>query len=369
MHRVRPLTYHAMRVAYARHALLAALRRWGGYLLAALLVPALAGSAPVATVLALLAAAGSPLWHAAQSPSPLAVLLAAGGTALVAVLPLLAARHWWWPVAWAMAECALPLAARTRRVSDLRMQAWFTAPVLALAGAGLVVLAPHGTAGTRLAALVLLLLAWVLASTLAWGCMQVVRGRAARALRSAATAPARSASTRVALRPRHWGWALLGLPLARGRGRGSAALLLGGLTTTPVLAAGPLAGPDAHGAGLMLLALLALPLTAWLQQRLRLMLADWAPALAALPLAPRALSRAVRSLAAAPVMLGLAVASVTLAWAHARPLWSAIWLLVVATATGLELASRPGAPPADRAARWLISIVASSALAWETLPP
>lgn len=362
------MSYHATRVAYARHALRAALRRWSGYLVAAMLVPAMAGSAPVETVLALLAAAGSPLWHAARDPSPLAVLLAVGGTALVAVLPLLAARHWWWPVPWAMAERALPLGARTRRLSDLRMQAWFTAPVLALAGTGLVVLAPHGTAGTRLAALAWLLLAWVLASTLAWGWMQAVRGRAARALCSAATGPAHNASNQAPMRPCHWWWALLGLPLARGRGRGSAAMLLGGVTTTPVLAASPLAGPDAQGVGLMLLALLALPLTAWLQQRLRLMQADWAPALAALPLAPRALGRAVRSLAVAPVMLGLSVASVTLAWAHARPLWSAIWLVAVASSTGLELASRPGTPPADRAARWLISIVGGAALAWETLP-
>lgn len=368
MHRARPLSYHATRAAHARHALRAALRRWRGYLLAALLVPAMAGSAPVDTVLALLAAAGWPLWHAAQHPSPPAVLLAVGGTALVAVLPVLAARHWWWPVAWVLAERALPLDTRTRRLSDLRLQAWFTTPVLALAGVGLVVLAPQGTPGMRLAALAWLLLAWALAGTLAFCWMQAVRGRAARVLASAATGPVRHADTRAPLRPGPWWWALLALPLARGRGRGSAVMLLGGVTTTPVLAASPLAGPDAHGAGLMLLALLALPLTAWLQQRLRLMLADWAPALAALPLAPRTLGRAVQSLAVTPVVLGLAVASVTLAWVQARPVWCAIWLLVVAISTGLELASRPDTPPANRAARWVISLVAGAALAWETLP-
>lgn len=257
----------------------------------------MASAAPVDTMLALLAAAGSPLWHAAWDPSPPVVLPDVGGTALVAMIPLLAARHWWWPAAWAMAERALPLGAGARRLADLRMQAWFTAPVLTLAGAGLAVPAPHGKAGTRPAALAWLLSAWVLASMLAWGWMQAVRGRTARALCIAAGGPVLNACTRAPMRPCHWWWALLGLPLA-----------------------------------------------------------------------PRALGRAVRTLAVAPMMLGLAVASVTLAWAHARPLWSAIWLLVAATSTGPELASRPGTPPADRAARWPISIVAGAALAWETLP-
>lgn len=357
-----------MRTAHARHEMRAALQRWGAYLLSAVLVLALAGSAPVETVLGLLAATGYPLWHAAQDPSPLCVLLAVGGTSLMAVLPLLAARHWWWPVAWAIAERALPLAARTRRVSDLRIQAWFTTPVLALVGTGLLVLAPHGPTSTRYASLALLLLAWMLASALAWGWIQAVRGHAARAQCRSAVGPVCNANTQLPMRPCHWGWALLGLPLTRGRGRGSAGLLLGGMATTPVLAAGPLVGANAHGAGLMLLALLALPLTAWLQLRLRLMLEDWAPELAALPLSPRALRRAVRLLSAAPVMLGLTIAAMTLAWVHARPLWSVIWLLVVTTATGLELVSPPGTPPADRAARWLLSISAGSALAWETLP-
>jgi len=378
--RSRALSYHAMRLAHARQALLSGLRRWGAWVGAALVMVAMLSGDPLGTAQGLAALAALPLWQAATGLAldPLSaacwlrMFATVAAIALLAQLPLMMARHWWWPAQWAVTERALPLPPRACRLSDLRLQLWFTAPVCLVQTGGMAVLAlhaPDAAASGRVAwALAGLLAVWSMASALAWLCMQAVRWHAIRRLQSAPRLTGSHRTQRPRLHPRHWVWALLVLPLRRGIGRGSAALLLAGSAATPVLAAGPLLSEQAQGLGLMLLALLALPLSALLQQRLRMMVGPWRITLGSLPIRNQTLERAMLALSLGPLMLGLVTAAATLAWTQARLPWSLAYLLAVGSGAWFELRSHSGTPAANRAVRWLLTVVACAALAWETIP-
>lgn len=374
------MPYHAVRLAHARQALLAGLRRWGAWIGSAVIVVAMFGGDPVLTAQGIAALTALPLWQAATDLAldPLSaarwlrMLAPVAVIALLAQLPLMAARHWWWPRHWAMAERALPLTAQTRWLSDLRLQHWFTAPVCSVPAMGLAALALRATdataPGTLAWAVAGLLAAWCAANALAWTGMQAVRWHACRGLHGTPHSAGLRHPSRAGLRPCHWAWALLALPLRRGAGRGSAALLLGGFTATPVLAAGPLLGEQAQGLGLMMLAVLALPLSALLQQRLRMMVSPWRLTLGSLPIRQRTLDRAVLALALGPLALGLVTAAATLAWTQARQPWSLAYLLALGIGSWVELRSRPDTPAADRVMRWLLTVISGAALAWQTIP-
>lgn len=336
------------------------LRRWGVFAATAACIAGVGAPAFAAwSVLPLAWSLDRPVWG---------VVTPVTYAALVALVPW-ALRSWLWPAEWAEMERSLPIPPARILVSDLEMIALALLPaaLLLAAGAGLVLWHNEPRSGVDAARLVAVLLAALSGSVLlSTGMLQALRRAAraggpwrARALWTHPTAPSGVARC-SAFRATVW------LPLLRSPRRQAvhaAALGFGGLCAIAAVTA--LAESWARW-GLAGFAGWALVTVSRVNTLSRQETASLHAACTALPLEPDRLERARAWMALAPAAAGLAVLGATTAHLDMRPLvW---WTFVAASCLcwWIEV-RRPVRTPATQAARWLLFLATTIALASETL--
>ena len=373
------LSYPAMRQRWCALALRQFLRRWGVYVGVAAVLAGAGSDSPVAAAAGLAGWLVLPLFAASSHGAwlfPALLLQALFGAALV-----WGARGLLWPVAWLEAERALPIDPQQRLRSDASVVAVALLPLVMLYAAGTAaVLSAHPawlqpTLGRALLALVLAVLGSLVLGTALLQRMrrpQRVGGRGrgtAAALRAAPLATSAPHNGPL-LRHSPWPWALLIQPLWRGPARrtGQVLALVGAVLCLPGLAL--LRWPAATPWWLALLALAALVGVTRARSLARDELQPLFEACLPLPLQPAALQRACAALCLAPLLpaaaamcvgLGLAVSTgaVTL-----RPGVLVAYVLVCVGSGVWEVLASPAAA-ADKASRWLFSLVLCVCLASE----
>jgi hypothetical protein len=366
------LNYSAMRLHWCRAALLAFLRRWAVYFVVAAAVLGAGAGGFVPVLMAASAWVVLPLFYSASQGVwllPATAAQAALGAGLVWAL-----RAGLWPVSWADAERALPIAPGQRLRSDAAVVALALAPLWLLYGAGAASLLGQPSAWlqpVRWRALTALLAAALGSVALGVGLLAVMRlaprqsstpGRVLAPPRETALCLARTLNS-----PRlHWTWALLLMPLWRGPARrtGTALALAGVGLGLPAL--GLVVWPAGASWGLAAYALLALLAVTRAHALAGAEFAALRAACAPLPLAPSGLPRAASLLCLLPLLPGALLLTAALPKAGMRlPVLLAYFAACAASAL-IEVFSAP-AEAADKASRWLFSLVLCLALASEVM--
>lgn len=384
---IKVLNYAAMRQRWCALALRQFLRRWGVYVVVTAVLAGAGSDSPVAAVAGLAGWLVLPLFAASSHGAwlvPALLLQALFGAALV-----WGARGLLWPVAWLEAERALPIDPQQRLRSDAGVVAVALLPLLMLYAAGTAaVLSAHPawlrpTLGRALVALVLATTGSLVFGTALLQRMrrpQRVGGRAGARFTAAARRAAPLATSAQHTRPplcrSPWPWALLLQPLWRGPARrtGQVLALAAALLCLPGLAL--LRWPAATPWWLALLALAALVAVTRARSLARDELQPLFEACLPLPLQPAALQRACAALCLAPLLpaaaalsvglvlgLGLGLAVSTGA-ATVRPGVLVAYALACVGSCVWEVLARPAAA-ADKASRWLFSLVLCVCLASE----
>jgi hypothetical protein len=363
------LTYGAMRLRWCRLALLAFVKRWAIYLVVAVAVLAGGVVGFVTFVMAAAAWLVLPLFYAAAHGAWLlpALLL----QALMAAAAVWGLRTALWPVRWAEAERALPIAAVDTWRSDLHVVLIALLPLLLLQALGAAALLGQN-------------LEWlrpfrgraVLALLLACGASWLLGAAVLQRMRRPPTAgvwPPRwpTAVSLVGQRAAlHWAVVLLWWPLWRGPARRTGQALLWG---TAVLLLPALAIACTHlGVGwwLAALALLSMLVSTRINSLARDELLPLLLASAMLPLRLHRVQRLRASLAVWPVLLALLLTSLVLTFeAGCRPLVWLAFVLALVVSVLVEVAAAPAAASAAqaKAARWLFLLVLCVCLASEVM--
>ncbi len=198
------------------------------------------------------------------------------------------------------------------------------------------------------------------------GVLQALRRPAAAAVGGRPLVPVRLRSTQRSNRLLSPWRALVLLPLVRGTGRRTARALGQGLAVLLALAVLLWRLPASAGWWLAGWAAMALVVSSRLRTLIHLDLAPLAEAARVLPVAPRRWRVWWAMLALAPLVVSLPALLWALPWAPARPVMVVVYLLACVAVCGAEVASQSG-PPADKAARWLVSLVLVLALASEVV--
>ncbi len=363
---VTNLSYGAMRLRWCRLALWAFVKRWAVYLVVAM---AVLGAGAVGFVTIIMAAAAwtvLPLFYAATQG--VWVLPAVAAQALLGAAAVWGMRPLLWPLPWAEAERALPIADADRWRSDAVVVLIALSPLLLLYGAGAASLLGQNPEWLRPFRWRAVLALWVVAAAsllLGVGLLQRLR-RPMMAFawqRQYATAASLTPSARVG----HWSLALLGWPLWRGPARrtgqavlwGSCVLLLPALVTALT-----------HRATAWWLAALALAALLVATRINHLAREELGPVLQAATMLLLRLDVAERlraSLGVWPVLLALGVMTLALTFeAGWRPAVWAVFVVVVLGSVVVEVLSLPAAPEA-KAPRWLFSLVLCVCLATEVM--
>jgi hypothetical protein len=354
------VSYHAIRLAWCRHALRELLRRWVVYFVFTALAVG-AGAAGALSVMAAMAAwAVIPLFHAMTLAVPLA-LAATVVQALVGALLVWMLRPLLLPRRWLEVERALPLSPSTQTRSDLVLVAMALLPLFVLYAVGAVVVLSRNPEWLRpVRAMASTALVFASIASVALGAAVL---RARRLPRRGVEARQRAHRPTVLAR-RHWPWLLLALPLWRGPARRCGALLAAGSVLLMLPAMGLWRWPEGGGWWLAALALAELSLATRLAALVREEIVPLIAATAMLPLPPRTLLRSAALWPLAPLLPAWSAMLATLP--PARPaVLAAFAAMSVATAA---LQSFWDEPQSDmRAARWLLSLVVLIALASETL--
>lgn len=371
------MSYHRMRLKWCGATLRALLRRWAVYVVLGLLIVG-AGSVGATTAMAAIAAwSVLPLFKAASQSAPLG-LLGAMLHALIGAGVVLALRPVLWPVQWAEAERALPVAARERLLSDIGVVLLALLPLNAVYAAGAtswLVPPPAWLHGAEWRAVLMLLLSMAL-SVLAGVQVLTALRRPPRSARLGRLSSVRAVYRTQGAQPI---WRVLLLwPLTRGPARRAGRWLVGLtfslLATDAAMAAvhGQWAGAGGASWCLAAWGLVSLAGTSRLYALVQCELAPLHEACSHLPISARRLLGARRLLALSPLLTGLAL--MPLAWwcsgAIARPAVAAAYLLVSLGGHAWQLmGQRPQASEAEQAqrqvVRWLFTLVLLTALASE----
>jgi hypothetical protein len=354
-----------MRLRWCRLALVALIKRWGGYAVVLAASVGAGSNDPVDAIGALAAWLVLPLFKAALAP--LWWLPVVGVYALLGGLLAWALRSVLWPQRWALAERALPVQPAQRLRSDALVVALGLSPLLALYALGALTWARHHPAWLASAwwpAMVGLVVVGLGSVAAGVAVLQALR----RPPRWRAVPPAASVLARRG--PGHLGivGALWVLPLWRGPARRTGVgLVLGTATLVGQGLALPMWAPSALGWCLAIWSLSLLVVASQLQALSRLEFSPLMVACAVLPLSPAALSRQRAALALVPAGLGLLALAALLPWAQLR---GAVALAYLVTCGGAALAEvlGLGGHSESKAARWLVSLVLMVALASEVLP-
>lgn len=355
------LDYHAMRLRWCRLALQRFLRRWGVYMGVAALVVGAGANSPVHAVAGVAAWLVVPLLYASSKGAWL--LPAVAAQALAATGCVWGLRGLLWPARWAEAERALPISKRQRVHSDGVVVALALLPLglLQVAGVSAVLASrPAWLQPTQTLALGAL----VLANLSAWGLgVLLLQGlRRPPSLRRLRAVPVARGRVHAA-----WPWALLWLPLWRGPARRTGHLLLLGSALLSLPGALTWVWPGGLPWWLALGAVAALVLVTRAHALVREETGALFDACVMLPLSPPVLQRARAALCLLPLLpAGMALAA-GLLHAVVRPAVLAAYVLASLGSCVVEVLSRP-AEPADKASRWLFSLVLCIALASEVLP-
>jgi hypothetical protein len=366
-----PLGYHAMRMRWCRAALWAFVRRWAVYLVAgaAVLVAGMPGglAGSITAVQGMCAWLVLPLFQAAAEPAwlaPAVALQALVGAGLVwGMRPLL------WPLRWAAAERALPIARREALRSDCAVVPLGLLPWVlpcALGAHALLARDPAWLHAARGRAVLALCVA--LAGSIALGVtmLQWLR-RPPRASRAARARAVRAIAAAPFIVGAGWTRALLWWPLWRGVARRSGRVLAWASLALCVPAFGLLRWPAASGWWLAAYALGALIVVTRLNGLARLELQPILQASVPLPLAPRALERARAALALAPLLLsGGLLLCACLSRAELRPAVLAGYGFAVGASCAVEVRAAP-ADAAAKVSRWLFCVALMLALGSEVL--
>ncbi len=365
--------YHAMRMRWCRTALLAFIRRWAVYFLAAsaIFVAGMAGG-PAAALQALQSATAwlvLPLFLAATHQALIAPATAGqaifGGLLVLAMLPLL------WPKRWASAERALPLTRRETLRSDcivvpLALLPWVLPCVV---GAHALIASDppwlHESRGRAAGAFVVALVG---SGAMGVALLQWLRRRSPRPPRLPAATPTLHHASPFGV-PSRIGWvrSLLVWPLWRGPAQRTGRFLAWGSAALCLVATGVARWPGGGGWWLAAYATASLAAVTRLNA---LSSADYEPlwdAVAPLPLSVSPLKRARVGLALAPL-----APSGLLLIAALSPLATRLPVLLgfVAVCVGsclIEALATP-ADAAAKAGRWCFSLVVCLAFASEVLP-
>jgi hypothetical protein len=376
---IATLSYAAMRATWCRREIVAFLRRWAAYaaVIVMLVGAGAVGAADVVMgvcallVLPLAVAIGSPAWLV---PALLAHA-AAGGMLLAGARTLL------WPRAWREAEAALPIVPAQRIVSDVIV---CTAALLPWAVPCLIGAARIAADHRSPAALIAAVLASGAGSVAigvgmlaAMRCVQPV-GRAKRVSFAAGVSGGSHALT---VEKVGWFRVLCLAPMLREPARRSGRLALVGTLALAAASGSALAGVieplqrmdaghrfDLTGCVLALYSAAALLVITRLNRLIRDETAALLEACRPLPLQIAAIAASLRTITLAPMLLTLPAI-----WAaavlHAPPLSLRIgvgiaWALACAAACTAEVWADRKDPP-TKSARWLFSLIAVSALAFE----
>ena len=368
------LAYHPMRMRWCRAALWAFVRRWAVYLMvgAVVFVAGMPGgvAGAITAVQGICAWLVLPLFQAVAEPAwiaPAIALQALVGAGLVwGMRPLL------WPVRWAAAERALPIARRDALLSDCRV-----VPLGLLPWALPCVLGAHALIASHAAWLqpvrgrAVLALCVALAGSVALGaamlqCLRrpprptgVVRDASAAVPRRATTASAPVARA-GALR------ALLCWPLWRGPAKRSGHLLVAGSVALCAPAIALLRWPQAAGWWLAAYSIGALLVVTRLNGLGRLELAPLLIACAPLPLAQQPMQRGREALALTPLALSGALLLAALAHVGARP-WVLLGYVIACIGSCVVEATSAPADAAAKASRWLFCVALMLALGSEVM--
>lgn len=357
-----------MRLRWCALALRTFVRRWGVYIVVLALVASAGTSTPVAVLAGLAGWLVMPLFHASAHGAWLiaaALAQAGAGAALV-----WGARSLLWSPGWADAERALPIEAGQRWRSDLFVVAVALLPLglLYAAGATAVLSARpawlQATQGRAVAALVLALAGSL---GLGVGLLQGLRRAPAGGRAGAVGVSATSGASWPPLRSGAWPWPLLLQPLWRGPARRTGQVLGLGVLALCLPGVAMRLWPAATAWALVLLALAALLLVTRANGLARQEFAALFEACRVLPLGAPTLHRGRQALCLLPLLpAGLFVAAGL--WATAvRPGVLAAYALVLAGSCLWEVLATP-AEPADKASRWLFSLVLCVVLATEVMP-
>jgi hypothetical protein len=355
--------YHAMRLRWCRLALLQFLRRWGIYLVVGAAAVGAGANSPAHAVAGVAAWSVMPIFSAAQHG-----LWLLPGTLLQALLGLACVwglRTLLWPVHWREAEAALPIDARERLRSDIFVVAVALSPLALLqaAGAGAMV---AGQRGGLAPAQGLALLALLLSNAAALGLGVALLQRQRRP--AGGWLPPVGRSAPVATRVRGaWPLALLLRPLWRGPARRTGRLLVLACLLLALPGVALWLRPAAMPWWLALLAAAALMLVTRLHTLAREEYTPLFDATTMLPLRRLPLERLRAALCLLPLLAATLALAPGLLRTAARPAVLLAYAAALAGACIVEVLSRP-AEPADKAARWIFSLVLCLALASEVAP-
>jgi hypothetical protein len=363
---VTHLSYGAMRLRWCRLALWAFVKRWAVYLVVAM---AVLGAGAVGFVTIIMGAAAwtvLPLFYAATQGAWL--LLAVGVQALLGAAAVWGMRPLLWPLPWAEAERALPIAAADRWRSDARVVLIALSPLLLLYGAGAASLLgqnPEWLRPFRWRAV--LALSVVAAASLLLGVGLLQRLRRPVVALAWPWQYATAAPLTPLARGWHWSLALLWWPLWRGPARRTGQAFLWG---SCVLLVPGLAMVLTHRVTAWWLAALALGALLVATRINHLAREELGPLLQAGTMLPLRLDVAQRlraSLGVWPVLLALVLTTLALTFEVAwRPAVWAAFVVAVLGSVVVEVFSRPAAPEA-KAPRWLFSLVLCVCLATEVM--
>jgi hypothetical protein len=360
------MSYHAMRMRRCKTEVIDFFKRWGVYLLVALLIPSLGTNAPWSVVTGMVSTLVMPLFRAAHD---LGLLAATGvGYALAGVLPVVLARALWWPRHWGPVEAALPLPRQELQASDRIMTIWMMWPwqFLLLLG-NLIVLAQPGASATQSGAAIGVWAVSAIASfglSVAW--MRRVRGREAQKLRALQKTRQThiTSLTQVAkpLHAMHWWTVFFALALRRGPLHGCAYALILGSVSSVACGVSALLWSGGVGWSLSLLGGVGLICAAFLRARCERELRPLLLASQHLPLKIHALARARTLLALFPVGLGLLIVLPGLLIVARQP--GLVFLYAVVLAASCIWEALQFDKPSHRAARWLLSLALMMAISF-----
>ncbi len=307
-------------------------------------------------------------WAVGRAPEWLPAI--AAGQVMLAAGLVWGMRALLWPVAWRAAERALPIPTRLKRRSDALVVALGLLPLGAVYFAGaLAWWQQHPPWLQSVWPWALMALVAVCGASLAagMGVLQALRRPAAAAVGGRPLASVQPGSTKRTFRLQAPWRALVLLPLVRGTGRRTARALGLGLAALLVLAVLLWRLPALAGWWLAGWAAMALLVSSRLRTLIHLELAPLAEAARVLPVAPRRWRVWLAMLALGPLVLSLPALLWALPWGPARPVMVGVYLLACIAVCGAEVAARQSGPPADKAARWLVSLVLLLALASEVV--
>jgi hypothetical protein len=368
------LTYGAMRLRWCRLALLAFVQRWAVYIVVAVAVLGAGATGFVTIIMGAAAWLVLPLFYAAGQGFWLlpAVLL----QTLVGAAAVWGMRHLLWPLPWAQAERALPIADAERMRSDLLVVLIALLPLLLLYGAGAASLwgqNPEWLRPFRLRAVGALLVAAAASLLLGVGLLQRMRrpafasARRVRAPVVLSLTASLTASLAASTHGVHWSVALLLWPLWRGPARRTGQALWWGSGLLLVPAVAMALSHVGTAWWLAALALCTLLVATRINHLAREELGPLLQAGTMLPLRLDVAERLRASLGVWPVLLALGLTTLVLTFEESwRPVVWAAFVIALLLSVVVEVLSPPGTPEA-KAARWLFSLVLCVCLATEVM--